>query len=158
MDRIDIVFELDMHYIGQTHTVSVPLPVTIETGTTGVTRDVVQAAFDKSYQASFSRLLPGLAAKIVNLRTSAIGRRPQFNLKTLAPGDDCSLDKARIGTRPVWFDGGWHDTMIYARLDLPVGAEISGPAILEQPDATVLVDPDLKARVDELGNIIMERK
>lgn len=158
MDRIDIVFELDMHYIGQTHTVSVPLPVTIETGTTGVTRDVVQAAFDKAYQASFSRLLPGLAAKIVNLRTSAIGRRPQFNLKTLAPGDDCSLDKARIGTRPVWFDGGWHDTMIYARLDLPVGAEISGPAILEQPDATVLVDPDLKARVDELGNIIMERK
>ncbi|MHC5656276.1 hydantoinase/oxoprolinase family protein [Stappia sp. ICDLI1TA098] len=158
MDRIDIVFELDMHYIGQTHTVSVPLPVTIETGTTGVTRDVVQAAFDKAYQASFSRLLPGLTAKIVNLRTSAIGRRPQFNLKTLAPGDDCSLDKARIGTRPVWFDGGWHDTMIYARLDLPVGAEISGPAILEQPDATVLVDPDLKARVDELGNIIMERK
>ncbi len=26
VDRIDTVFELDMHYVGQTHTVSVPLP------------------------------------------------------------------------------------------------------------------------------------
>jgi N-methylhydantoinase A len=158
MERIDIVFELDMHYVGQTHTVSVPLPVSIENGSTGLTRETVQAAFDAAYQASFSRLLPGLAAKIVNLRTAAIGRRPKFDLRTLAPGADCSLEKARTGTRPVWFDGGWHDTAIYARLDLPVGAVVEGPAILEQPDATVLVDPDLAARVDELGNVILERK
>lgn len=94
----------------------------------------------------------------MNLRTAAIGRRPKFDLRTLAPGADCSLEKARTGTRPVWFDGGWHETAIYARLDLPVGAVVEGPAILEQPDATVLVDPDLAARVDELGNVILERK
>ena len=158
MERIDIVFELDMHYVGQTHTVSVPLPVSIENGSTGLTRETVQKAFDTAYQASFSRLLPGLAAKIVNLRTAAIGRRPKFDLKTLAPDADCSIEKARTGTRPVWFDGGWHETTIYARLDLPVGAVVEGPAILEQPDATVLVDPDLAARVDELGNVILERK
>ena len=29
VDRIDVVFELDMHYLGQTHTVAVPLPVTL---------------------------------------------------------------------------------------------------------------------------------
>ncbi|MAA96742.1 MAG: hydantoin utilization protein A [Stappia sp.] len=158
MERIDIVFELDMHYVGQTHTVSVPLPVSIENGSTGLTRETVQKAFDAAYQASFSRLLPGLAAKIVNLRTAAIGRRPRFDLKTLAPGADCSLETARTGTRSVWFDGGWHETAIFARLDLPVGAVVEGPAILEQPDATVLVDPDLSARVDELGNVILERK
>ena len=62
---------------------------------------------------------------------------------------------ARRGTRPVWFGGAWHETAILSRLDLPVGAVVPGPAILEQPDATTVVDPGLSARVDRLGNVII---
>jgi N-methylhydantoinase A len=158
VDRIDVLFELDMHYVGQTHTIAVPLPILLDEVPGKLSRDLIQAAFEKTYQASFSRLLPGQQAKIVNLRTVAIGRRPHFDLKALAPQQTGTAKDALTGRRQVWFDGAWHDTAIYARLDLPVGAEIAGPAILEQPDATTLVDPDLKARVDALGNIIMERR
>jgi N-methylhydantoinase A len=35
---------------------------------------------------------------------------------------------------------------------------ICGPAILEQPDATIFVDPDLDARIDTWGNVIIERR
>jgi N-methylhydantoinase A len=35
---------------------------------------------------------------------------------------------------------------------------IDGPAVLEQPDATIFVEPWLQARVDEFGNILIERK
>ncbi len=118
---------------------------------------VIRAAFERAYQASFSRLLPGLGIRIVNLRTAAIGRRPHFDLAALAPGPDASLERARLGTRRVWFDGAWHEAAILARLDLPTGAEIRGPAILEQPDATTVIDPDLVARVDRLGNVVVER-
>jgi len=157
VERIDILFELDMHYVGQTHTVSVPLPVSLQKGTTGTTASIVREAFERAYQASFSRLLPGVPAKIVNLRTAAVGRRPHFDLSALAPEASASLETARLGSRSVWFDGDWHDTAIYARLDLPVGAVVHGPAILEQPDATTVIDPDLIARVDDFGNIIVER-
>lgn len=157
VERIELVFELDMHYVGQTHTVSVPLPVSVENGTTGIDRATIAAAFDRAYQTSFSRLLPGVPAKIVNLRTAAIGRRPHFDLRALAPAADGTVDGARRGTRPVWFAGAWHEAAIYARLDLPAGAVIPGPAVLEQPDATTLVDPGLVARVDDLGNVIVER-
>jgi N-methylhydantoinase A len=157
VERIDIAFELDMHYVGQTHTVAVTLPLQVADGTTGVSEAVIRRAFEHAYQTSFSRLLPGIPVKIVNLRTAAIGRRPHFDLAALAPGRDASLAKARRGARPVWFDGGWIETAIYARLDLPVGAEISGPAILEQPDATTVIDPGLVARVDRFGNVILER-
>jgi N-methylhydantoinase A len=58
----------------------------------------------------------------------------------------------------VWFDGKPHATRIYDRLSLPVGAEIPGPAILEQPDATTWIDPDLVGRVDRYGNLILTRK
>ncbi|WP_035713878.1 hydantoinase/oxoprolinase family protein [Azorhizobium doebereinerae] len=157
MERIDLVFELDMHYVGQTHTVAVPLPVVVTDGSTGIDRATIAAAFDAAYQASFSRLLPGVPAKIVNLRTAAIGRRPHFDLRALAPEPGTTVEGARRGTRPVWFAGAWHAAAIYARLDLPVGAIISGPAVLEQPDATTWIDPDLVARVDGLGNVIVER-
>lgn len=157
VERIDLVFELDMHYIGQTHTVAVPLPVSVENGTTGIDEATIRAAFERAYQASFSRLLPGVGAKIVNLRTAAIGRRPHFDLAALAPPPGTTVEGACAGSRPVWFDGAWHETAVYNRLDLPVGAVIQGPAILEQPDATTVIDPDLSARVDGFGNVIVER-
>ena len=158
MERIDIAYELDMHYQGQTHTVGVPLPVTLDEQTTGITSAIVQKAFEAAYARAFSRLLPGIPVRIVNLRTTASGRRPPFDLAALAPGPDASLAAARRGTRPVWFDGGWHETTIWDRLSLPVGATIEGPAILEQPDATTVVDPGLAARVDDFGNLIIARR
>jgi N-methylhydantoinase A len=56
----------------------------------------------------------------------------------------------------VWFDGGWRDTGVWSRLDLPVDAHIAGPAILEQPDATTVIEPGLAGRIDGLGNLIVE--
>ena len=157
VERIDVLYELDMHYMGQTHTISVPLPVTLAGGTTGVSAAVVREAFETSYRTSFSRLLPGIPIRIVTLRTAAVGRRPPFDLAALAPAAGATLEAARRGTRPVWFAGAWHDTAVWSRLDLPVGAVVAGPAILEQPDATTVVDPGLAARVDALGNVVIER-
>nr|WP_245216806.1 hydantoinase/oxoprolinase family protein [Neoroseomonas nitratireducens] len=157
LERIDTVFELDMHYAGQTHTVAVPLPVSLGEGTTGVTAPIVRAAFEDAYGRAFSRLLPGLPVRIVTLRTAAIGRRPHFDLAMLAPGADASMATAARGSRPVRFDGAWHEAPVFARLDLPVGAVVTGPAVLEQPDATIVVDPGLVARVDRFGNLIIER-
>ena len=157
VERIDITYELDMHYIGQTHTVAVPLPVTLAQGGTGITEPAVRVAFDQAYTAAFGRLLPGIPVRIVSLRTAAIGRRPVFDLTAFAPDPDASMQKADKGTRPAWFAGAWHETRVWSRLDLPAGAMIEAPAVLEQPDATIFVDPDLCGRVDHLGNIIMER-
>jgi N-methylhydantoinase A len=107
--------------------------------------------------AAFSRLLPGIPVRIVSLRTAAIGRRPPLDLSVFAPDPAASIASAERGIRPVWFDGGWRDTTVWQRLDLPVGAAIAGPAVLEQPDATTFIEPSLRGRVDALGNLILER-
>jgi len=156
VERIDTVFEADMHYAGQTHTVAVPLPLRVQDGSTGISEDAIRVAFEQAYHADFGRVLPGVGIRLVNLRTAAIGRRPHFDLAALAPGADASLAAADRGMRQVWF-GGWHAATVHDRLALPVGAEIHGPAILEQPDATTVVDPGLVARVDRLGNVIVTR-
>ena len=153
--RIDVLHELDMHYLGQTHTLAVPLPAEASEGTR-VSESTIGQAFETAYLASFSRLLPGLAIRVVSLRVAAIGRRPAFDFSVFAPERSASLERAQIGKRRVWFDGGWRDAGIWARLDLPTGAIVTGPAILEQPDATTVIEPGLAGRVDALGNLIVE--
>jgi N-methylhydantoinase A len=157
VSRIDVVYELDMHYQGQTHTVAVPLPVLLSDTGTGITAPIIETAFETAYARAFSRLLPGIPIRIVNVRTTAIGRRPAFDLRALAPKKNANHDTVPRGHRPVWFDGAWHQAEIWDRLELPVGASIVGPAILEQPDATTVIDPGLIARVDEFGNLIVQR-
>ncbi len=150
VERIDIVAQADMHYTGQTHTVAAALPAG------KLDEAIVAAAFEGAYRAAFGRVLPGLGMRIVNLRVAAIGRRHRFDLTALAPAIDATLDGAARGSRPVWF-GGWREASVWDRLALPVGAIIPGPAILEQPDATVVIDPGLQGRVDRWGNLLIER-
>ena len=146
---------LDMAYLGQTHTVAVPLPVTLQEGrVTPPTRARIAEAFDAAYTATFGRLLPGGVTRILNLRTAVIGRRPSFDLASLAPtGPGTTTPRS---TRRVHM-GEWLDAAIHDRLALPVGAAISGPAVLEQPDTTILIEPGLTGTVDPHGNLILTR-
>ncbi|MBI3435914.1 MAG: hydantoinase/oxoprolinase family protein [Proteobacteria bacterium] len=156
IDRVDVIYELDMHYLGQTHTVAVPLPVNERRGRLDVTDDLIRAAFDAAYSAAFGRLLPGIAMRIVSLRVAAIGRRPGFDFSVFSPDAAASLANAARGSRPVWFNGQWRETRVWSRLDLPIGAVIEAPAILEQPDATSVIEPGLVGRVDPLGTILVK--
>jgi len=151
----EMSFELDMAYIGQTHTVSVPLSVKTESGKViPPTRAEIEEAFDTAYRATFGRLLQNGVRRILNLRSAVTGKRPKFDLKALAPSGTGSADP--IARRQVHFGEKWHDTAIYDRLALPVGTVINGPAILTQPDTTVLIEPNLQGRVDAFGNTIIE--
>ncbi len=148
-DRVQEVLALDMLYMGQTHTLQVPL------NPADISRESIQAAFEKAYAASFGRVLTGMTIRVMNLRYARIGVRPKFDLAVLAPKGAGST--ASLGVQRVYHAGQWWDAQRYARLDLPVGAQVQGPAILEQADTTVWLEPGFIARVDTLGNLLVER-
>ena len=140
---------LDMLYMGQTHTLQVP--VTRE----ALTREGIQAAFERAYQDAFGRLLQGPPIRVMNLRYARIGVRPKFDLAVLAPQGAGHTES--LGIQRVYHQGQWWDAQRYARLDLPVGHTLAGPAILEQADTTLWLEPGFVARVDTLGNLLIER-
>jgi len=152
-ESIDTAFELDMLYQGQTHTVSTALDMSH-----GLHRSDIQASFESAYHNAYGRTLEGLPIRVVNLRVAVTGRRPKFDLSMLAPNGDATVEECVISTREVWCDTALVATPIYDRLKLPVGALVNGPAILEQSDSTTFLDADLQARVDALGNLVVERK
>ncbi|MFK7993321.1 MAG: hydantoinase/oxoprolinase family protein [Granulosicoccus sp.] len=155
----DTSFALDMAYVGQTHTLSVPVVVELDNGRVPLLdRDAIAQVFDETYRQAFGRLLPNGVRRIINLRSAITGKRPKFDLRTLAPDSkDAPLTAERVAVRKVHFGSRWHDTSIFQRLSLPVGTTINGPAILVQPDTTVLIEPGHMGRVDEFGNTIIER-
>ena len=73
--------ELDMAYQGQTHSVSVPLEVA---EVAEIDRSLIAAEFERAYSSVFGRILVGPNVRVLAVRTTVIGRRPEFDLSTLA--------------------------------------------------------------------------
>ncbi|WP_292226005.1 hydantoinase/oxoprolinase family protein, partial [Mesorhizobium sp.] len=145
-DAIRVTHSADMQFVGQTHIINVPLP------SSSVSRETLQQLFEKAYFARFKVELPEIRANLVNLNTSVTGVSRLID----PAGRTTTLEEARREIRPVWYYGTWHDTPVYAREKLPLDAVIEGPAILEQMDATTVLEPGDRARSDADGNIIID--
>ncbi len=141
-------FELDMLYLGQTHTVAAVIDWTGD-----LTQDAIQAAFEAAYKTAYGRLLDNIPIRVMNYRVAVTGKRPALDMAVFAPptGED-----PQETSRPVYVNGGWQNARVLQRLALPEGASIPGPAVLEQPDTTIFIDPGLTGRVDGFGNLIIE--
>jgi N-methylhydantoinase A len=63
---------------------------------------------------------------------------------------------APSGTRAVVIDGTRHDAAIW-RGDPATGARIAGPAVIQGPEATVLVAPGWSGHVDDTGTVLLGR-
>ena len=152
---IDRIIELDMLYMGQSHSVAVPILEDPDK----LTIASIGAAFDRAYAKAYSRPLTGIPIRILNLRLSMVGVRPAIDLQILAKGARAdSVASCLISEQPIYADGAWHNGQIIDRLRLPERAEIHGPALLVQPDATIYLDPFISATVDSFGNIIMKAR
>ncbi|AWN52650.1 hydantoinase/oxoprolinase family protein [Methylobacterium sp. 17Sr1-1] len=148
IEETTVTYGADMQFRGQTHLIRVALP------SPGIDRATLQELFEAAYFRRFQVRLPEIRAVVVNLVTSVIGRRKPFPLAALIDEAGRSdLAGARLGTRPVYAGGAWHEAAIYSREALPLGAEISGPAVIQQLDATTVVEPGAVARVDAIGNL-----
>lgn len=144
-------FSVDMQFVGQTHLLRVPL----ETATP--TRQQLRELFEQAYHHRFHVELAEIRANLVNVNTSVIGSRPELDLSTLIDpaGRKGVLEEALTGNRDVYFNTEWQNTPIYWRDHLPLSFELSGPAIIEQMDTTILIEPGDTACSDHDGNILI---
>ena len=90
-----------------------------------------------------------------SLNVSVIGERPALDLSRLIEPSGRKEAAEPSATRKVWFDR-WHETPVYWRDHLPLKIDLQGPAIIEQMDTTIVVDPGAKVSSDADGNLVIE--
>lgn len=134
---------LEMRYRGQGH----QLPI----AWTGDGLDVAVEAFHQAHHRSFGYDRRNESVEICQLRLTASAPPPSDRLPVpvITPSDDPVIARS-----PLWFEGAMVDVPVYDRARLALGTELTGPLIVEQQDATLIVGAQTLV-VDEHGNLII---
>ncbi len=141
----------DIRYYGQEHTVKVPAP-------TGALKaadvQTILDGFHATHEREYEFKLPGDPAEIVNFHVVGIKRVKKLSLGELSesPGSRDPL----LAERSVYINGDHETLPVYDRTLLDVGFSLEGPAILEDPTATIIVLHGQEASVDKFGNTVIK--
>lgn len=150
-----ILRSLDMRYRNQVHELNVPLrPGIAEVSESEI--EEAYARFDELYEQAYG---PGAGYReagkeIMVFRVVATGELKKPNLRSYRI-DIKSPDRGLKGERKVYFEEykDFVPTKIYDFGRLAPGSEISGPAIIETPVTTMVINPKDRAAVDEFLNV-----
>jgi N-methylhydantoinase A len=147
--------EVDLRYSGQSFELKIPVPG----GSLGPNlAPALEDAFHKAHEQAYGHSTPGEPVEIVNLRSVAEGAIPKPRFKRLTPTSANGQTVRKIA-RDVSFHGdSFVSTPIYDRYKLPEGATVRGPAIIEEFDSTVLIQPGYQGSVDEVGSIHIRKE
>jgi N-methylhydantoinase A len=149
-ERHDVIYQADVRYAGQAFQI-----------TMGFTADelmdkglaLLTDRFDREHEQLFTFAL-GEDHELVMIR--AIVRAPARQIAEVAVGQaDADLADCRIHDTRFYYEGQWHDAVIYDRSKMHAGLVVPGPAIVGEMDSTTVILPDYKARVDEIGNLLI---
>jgi N-methylhydantoinase A len=146
---------LDIHYPGQVQEVIVPL----RSRTRRVTAVNLARAvrdFHDLHEQLYAFKRPDQGAEIVSLRLELTGLRERLPLPA-KPFEGESADHAKLGERQVYFEGlGFVDCPIYEGPSLRPGNLISGPAVIHEPDTTIVVYQSQEAMLDPHDMYVIE--
>lgn len=150
---IDFRRSVDMRYVGQVHECTVDIGNSV---VSAGTIDDIKAAFHRTHKQLFTYDEPDSLIEIVNIEATVFGRTEWLNQTPLHKGGNAS---AAIKTRrPMIFGNNTPalDTPVYDGGLLGAGDVIDGPAVIQEPTTTIVVQPLWRARLDSSACYVIE--
>lgn len=149
----DMVFEyyLDMRYMGQWRAIAVPVTMPL------TSLDDVVATFHANHLKEHNFSAPDGGVEIYRISLRAIGLTPKAAVSSADLIDPSEFTPTPTETREVLFpdEVARVQTPVYDRSELPAGAVVTGPCMVDQLDSTTVVPPRTTATVDQWGNLIL---
>jgi len=152
--RVRTEFFVEARYLFQIWELDVPLPRARFDGADDV--DALHAAFDAAHERVFAVVDAECPVECVTWK----GR------VTIALGDDADIAEHPVPPasspaperrRRAYFGGGtWVDAPIHLGASLAPGAEVPGPAVIEETTTTIVVYPGMTARRTAAGNTFLD--
>jgi N-methylhydantoinase A/oxoprolinase/acetone carboxylase beta subunit len=141
----DVVIEclLEMRYRGQAYEIQVPLTPTYVDD------------FHREHQRLYGHSNLSRVTEVVNVRVNAAGITRKYEFP-LAEAVSRSLPEP-VSAREAWFGDRFWETAVFHREQLMPGMEGLGPAIVSGGEATVVVPPNFRFRIDGVGTLVASR-
>jgi N-methylhydantoinase A len=148
----DMRFErkLDLRYSIQKY--ELPVPVA-EGKLREIDKTTWRRLFDERHEQHYGSRATDQRVEIVNYHLTARVVLPKPKITELRLQGE-NPEGALKGRRRAYFDG-WVDCPLYDRERLGCGNRLIGPAIVEQPDSTIVIHPGQLVEVDRFGNVII---
>ncbi|MBM4407173.1 MAG: hydantoinase/oxoprolinase family protein [Chloroflexi bacterium] len=153
-DAVTITRSAEMRYARQSHELDVAVPTgPIDAATLATVRERFEEEHRRAYGFAMTEDMV-----LVNAQVSAVASLPKPPFEPLGGGNGArGAGRAQpVDRRPIYVAGAWVDADVFERRDLGPGVRIAGPAIVEQPDTTVLLLPGDTGLVDGQGNLLLE--
>jgi N-methylhydantoinase A len=149
--RIRLSRFLDMRYVGQSYELTIECPNLNQNMARSATR-----RFHQAHRRRYGHSDWRQPVELVTIRLKAIGlvERPDFEKLEEVKGSSSSGLKDQ---RTVAFDGSLESTSCYERILLKPGQRFDGPALVFQMDATTVIPPGWKVKVDGWRNLVAQR-
>lgn len=143
--------QLDLRYMGQEFTLSVPVELA---QLKKADRKAIRTAFDALYEHRYAHHSPDEPVEMVNMRLGAVGKRPTLTFPSLAPSGSATPS----GQRAAYFSSAAKPLTanVYRRDGLGAGAQISGPALIQEHGTTTVLFEHDTCRVAESGELIIK--
>ncbi len=140
---------VQMCYPGQNFDMSVPLPE----GPAISEESLLDLAgrFHHQHEATRGFSFPNQQPLVRGVRLVARGATPKPPALAHA-GTETEAESAQVSTRRAYFGDGFVETPVYDGTRLAPGAQLSGPALVEEPFTVVVLAPGDTCKLDEHGN------
>lgn len=148
LGRVELERSVDMRYAGQGYLVPVALP---DGPMSPALEAELRQVFDEAYQGRYGSYLETVPAEAINWRLTARVPRgvPNATFAQRTAGEPLK------GARHAYFAelDGFVECPVYDRYRLAAKTRLTGPALVEERESTIVVGPCAVAEADELGNL-----
>lgn len=154
-DQVTMERSAAMRYIGQSYEVTTPIP---QGKITKTTLEEIEKTFWEQHQKEYGVHSTSIPAAFVNLRVTVIGEteKPTEAEITSVFGNVATKADTKQQTRPVYFEGEYHQVPVVDSATLSAAEGFFGPIILEQKDGVVVVPHGGSGSIDTFGNITIQ--
>jgi N-methylhydantoinase A len=150
--------ELDLRYTGQGYELRTPLDGLFAGRLTAASLAAAREKFDQRHAQIHGHAAKERPVEVVSYRLRVRVAVPKYEPRAQAtPPSPRPVAEAVKGRRDISIEGTTAAATIYERDRLDIGAAVAGPAVVEQFDATTVIPPGWRGKVDGFRNLVLER-
>ncbi len=147
MDEAQLHLYADLRYRGQSYEITLPFDP--------LRPQQAAKAFHAQHERQYGFALTERALELVNLRMRAIALQPKpVGGEWRVAEDAWQPMRGLPSSVRLYLCGEWREVPVIHRAELSARQRVPAPALILQPDTTLLIEPDWQVSVDSQGNLV----